>query len=97
MKLRFAPRATRDVAEIGDYLRSRNPLAAERVRAAILDSLQSLVLFPRAGRAQSVEGVRKLVTRRYRYLVYYSVDAAAEEVVILAIQHPARDRRHRDA
>jgi toxin ParE1/3/4 len=97
MKLRFAPRATRDVAEIGDYLRSRNPLAAERVRAAILDSLQSLVLFPRAGRAQSVEGVRKLVTRRYRYLVYYSVDAAAEEVVILAIQHPARDRRHKDA
>jgi toxin ParE1/3/4 len=50
MKLRFAPRATRDVAEIGDYLRSRNPLAAERVRAAILDSLQSLVRFP-PGRA----------------------------------------------
>jgi plasmid stabilization system protein ParE len=70
MKLRFAPRATKDVAEIGDYLRSRNPLAAERVRAAILDSLQNLVLFPRAGRAQSVEGVRKLVTRRYRCLVY---------------------------
>jgi toxin ParE1/3/4 len=97
MKLRFAPRATADIAEIADYLRSRNPLAAERVRNAILDALQSLVLFPRAGRAQGVEGVRRLVTRKYRYLVYYTVDAGAEEVVILTIQHPARDRESGDA
>jgi hypothetical protein len=35
------------------------------VRAAILESLQSLVLFPHIGRQQQVEGVRKLVTQRY--------------------------------
>jgi plasmid stabilization system protein ParE len=67
------------------------------VRAAILESLQSLVLFPHVGRQQKVERVRKLVTRRYPYLVYYTVDDAADEIVIVAIRHPARERDHTDA
>jgi toxin ParE1/3/4 len=68
------------------------------VRDAILESLQNLVLFPHIGRQQAVESVRKLVTRRYYpYLVYYTTDDEAEEIVILAIQHPARDREHSDA
>ena len=61
------------------------------------ESLQSLALFPHIGRQQKVEGVRKLVTRRYPYLVYYTADDEAEEIVILAIQHPAREREHSDA
>src|SRR5437667_4530091 len=73
------------------------PQAALRVRAAILESLQSLVLFPHIGRQQKVEGVRKLVTRRYPYLVYYTADDDAQEIIILAIQHPAREREHSDA
>ena len=96
MKLRFTLRAAQDLAAIAAYIREQNPAAALRVRAAILESLQSLVLFPRIGRQQKVEGVRKLVTRRDRYLVYYTADEQAEEVVILAIQHPAHDREHSD-
>lgn len=61
MKLRFTPRAARDLAEIADYIREHSPQAALHVRAAILESLQSLVLFPHIGRQQKVEGVRKLV------------------------------------
>jgi toxin ParE1/3/4 len=97
MKLRFTARAAQDIAAIADYIRARNPSAARQVRAAILHSLQNLVLFPQVGRAQAVEGVRKLVTRKYPYLVYYSLDEAAEEIIILAIQHPAREREHEDA
>jgi hypothetical protein len=37
------------------------------------------------------------VTRRYAYLVYYTVDEAAEEIVILNVKHPARRREHEDA
>jgi plasmid stabilization system protein ParE len=91
MKLRFTPRAAQDLAAIADYIRARNPAAAQRVRAAILHSLQNLVLFPRVGRAQTVEGVRKLVTRKYPYLVYYTVDETGEEIIILTIQHPTRE------
>ena len=96
MNLRFTRRATRDLADIADYLRTRNPPAALAVRDAILRSLQNLTHFPAIGRPQNVEGVRKLVTPKYRYLVYYTIDEGAEEVVILTIQHPARSREYRD-
>ena len=96
MRLRFTPRATRDLAKIAEYLRTRNPSAALAVRDAILRSLQNLTLFPAIGRPQNVEGVRKLVTPKYRYLVYYMIDEGAKEIVILTIQHPARRREYRD-
>ncbi len=96
MKLRFTPRATRDLAEIAEYLRNRSPSAPLAVRDAILRSLQNLTLFPAIGRLQNVEGVRKLVTPKYRYLVYYVIDDGADEIVILTIQHPARRREYRD-
>lgn len=94
MKVRFAPRAAQDLVGIADYIRAENPQAAERVRASILESLEVLSAFPALGRRQSVEGVRKLVTRKYRYLVYYT--ANDDELVILTIQHPARDRGFSD-
>lgn len=96
MRLRFSPRATRDLAEIGDYIRERNPGGALRVRAAILKTLQMLTHSPRAGQAQAVEGVRKIVTRRYPYIVYYSVNDAAQEVLIITILHGARQRPYSD-
>jgi plasmid stabilization system protein ParE len=86
-----------DLESIADYIHQKNPEAALRVRDAIIDSLLTLVLFPRIGRRQNVSGVRKILTRRYRYFVYYSVDDLAEEIVILTIQHPARKRQHSDA
>jgi len=53
--------------------------------------------FPGPGRAQTTEGVRKLVTRKYAYIVYYSVDDNAGEIAILAVKHPAQQREHDDA
>ena len=96
MKLRFTHQAKQDLDDVADYIREQNPDAALRVRAAIVRSLRTLVLFPRIGRQQKVRSVRKLITRRYRYLIYYMVDESAEEIVILTIQHPARERQHSD-
>jgi addiction module RelE/StbE family toxin len=96
VKLRFTPRATRDLVEIAEYLHTRNPSAMLAVRAAVLRSLQNLTVFPAIGRPQNVEGVRKLVTSKYRYLVFYMIDEGVEEIVILTIQHPARSREYRD-
>jgi|SRR5215216_3383219 len=97
MKLRFTPRAVANLVEIADYIRERNPEAARRVRAAIYESLQNLILFPHIGRQQKTAGIRRIVTAKYRYLVYYTVDEAAEEIVILNVKHPARRREHEDA
>jgi toxin ParE1/3/4 len=41
--------------------------------------------------------VRKLVTRKYAYLIYYTVDEAADEIVVLNVRHPARERDYEDA
>ena len=97
MNLRFTPQALDDVTEIADYLKERSPSAAVKVRAAIYASLEQLLLFPSLGRRQQTEGVRKLVTRRYSYLVYYTLDAAHDEIVVLNVKHPARQRNHEDA
>jgi plasmid stabilization system protein ParE len=97
MRLRFTARAFRDLDDISRFIRERNPYAAARVSTAILESLNMLTHFPMLGRPQSVTGVRKVVTRRYRYLAYYRVDETANEVIILTIQHPARDREYGDA
>jgi plasmid stabilization system protein ParE len=96
MRLRFSPRAAQDLSDIGDYIRARNPQAAVRVRADILGTLQMLQHSPRVGRAQTVEGVRKIVTRRYAYIVYYGVDEAAQEVNVITILHAARERPYSD-
>lgn len=97
MKLRFTPQAIDDLTSISDYIRARNPDASQRVLAAILEALQMLTEFPEMGRPQTVEGVRKLVTRKYVYLVYYTIGQGAGEIAILAIQHPARARDYSDA
>jgi toxin ParE1/3/4 len=96
VKLRFTLRTTSDLAEIAEHLHTGNPSAALAVRDAILRSLQNLTLFPAIGRPQDAEGVYKLVTPKYRYLVYYIIDEEAEEIVILTIQHPARSLDYRD-
>jgi plasmid stabilization system protein ParE len=97
MKLRFTPRAVENIAAIADYIREHNPAASQRVRAVIYQSLQDLILFPYVGRVQQTEGVRKFVTRKYAYLIYYVVDEVAEEIVILNVKHPAQFREHEDA
>jgi toxin ParE1/3/4 len=63
---------------------------------AIYDSLTNLILFPNVGRLQTTEGVRKLVTRKYSYLIYYTGDEAADEVIVLSVKHSARERDHSD-
>ena len=97
MRLRFTQRATQDLIDIADYYKERNPAASLRVRTAILNSLKSLTLFPDGGRRQTLNDVRKLVTRQYRYIVYYSIEHATKEILVLTIQHPARKREHDDA
>ena len=96
MKLRLSPRAVRNLGEIADYLRERSPAAARDVRAAILASLGHLTRYPEAGRRQSVPGIRKLVTRKYAYLIYYSIRAEADEIAVLSIRHPSQQREHDD-
>jgi plasmid stabilization system protein ParE len=68
MKLRFTPRATQDLIDIARYIRKRNPNASVRVRTAILDSLQSLVVFPEIGRVKNWRAYESLLLENIRTL-----------------------------
>lgn len=99
MKARYAPRAVTDLGEIADFIRQFNPaVIAERcfastpanVRAEIQRMVETLERFPYSGPRTRLEEVRRIVVRRYPYIIYYIVDAARREVVILTIRHGVR-------
>ncbi|WOJ89003.1 type II toxin-antitoxin system RelE/ParE family toxin [Methylocapsa polymorpha] len=97
MRLRFTPRAVQNLAAIADYICAHDPVAAQQVRAAIYASFQRLIIFPSIGRLQQAKGVRKLTTPKYPYLIYYTIDEGAEEIIILNVKHAAQRREHTDA
>ena len=44
------PEAALDISNIWEYIAMENPMAARRVREAILNTIRKLVLFPHQGR-----------------------------------------------
>ncbi len=44
--------------------------------------------------AKRTEDVYKIVTRKYAYVIYYTIDG--DEIVILSVRHFARQRLHED-
>lgn len=97
MRVRYTPFARLDIEEIGDYIQRRNSLGALRVRAAIRGAIELISAHPWHGRKQTTRNVRRVAVRKYPYNIYYRVDEAANEIVILNIRHAARKRTHRDA
>jgi toxin ParE1/3/4 len=37
-----------------------------------------------------------VVTKKYSYLIYYAVDDTADEIVVLNVKHPSREREYTD-
>lgn len=94
MRIRFTGQALSDLNHVAHYLKKRNPNVARRVRSAILATIAILKDYPAAGREQTTPGVRKIVARKYHYLIYYRADR--EDVSILSVQHPAQERTFED-
>ncbi len=90
MILVYTQAARDDFADLATYLESRHPFAIANVADDILVAIDRLTDFPFSGRRQDEADVRKLVSRRYRYRIFYRVDEEAATVTILAILHPAR-------
>lgn len=88
MKLRVTSRANRDLTNIADYLRPRNPQAAARVLDEIERTFAMLVRAPYVGRPSERPGLREFPLGNFPYLVVYRVTDAVE---ILAIFHTSRD------
>ena len=92
MKLVIRDEAAQDLDDILDWISPDNPAAAvalvRRIRKRF-DGILSPEL-AQTGRPGQDQGTRELI--EYPYVIVYEVDEKADEVIILAVLHGARDR-----
>jgi toxin ParE1/3/4 len=92
MKVRYSETALRELDEIFAYIFERNRSAA----APVIDRLERLGAligeYPFVGHLTDEEGVRIMPLVRYPFLMFYTVNDSADEVVILHVRHAARQR-----
>jgi plasmid stabilization system protein ParE len=67
MKLRFSPRAKRDIDEISEYLNERSPGGARNVLQHIYLALQFIALHPEASQKTEDAAVCVKIVSRNRY------------------------------
>ncbi len=89
MKLRFTSKALEDLERLHDFLAEKNPVAADRIRRQLLDSFQTLLKQPLAGKPVKSLPVRQWVAGDYviRYLI-----EAEQSLIIVRIWHGREDR-----
>ena len=89
MKLRYAPRAKADIADVYAYIAERNPKAATAVVRRIRATANLLARYPGIGRATDIPRVRVLLAPPFLFLIYYT--QTSEEIVIVHVRHGSRD------
>ena len=89
MKLRYTERAIADLEAIQAHVARHNPRAAAMLGKRIRTALDLLADFPGLGRKRDDE-VRALPIVTHPYVVYYSLDERAGEVIILHVRHGRR-------
>jgi len=89
MRIRYAPRAIKNLNQIREYISKDNPEAAWVVASFVRRAINTLKLWPYQGRATERENVRRLVVTNYPYVVYYTV--RKESVIVLNVLHTSRN------
>jgi toxin ParE1/3/4 len=90
MKVRWSKTALVELEDIFLYIFERNRMAASSVVRRIEGLCAKLGLFPRTGHLVDEAGTRRIVVVRYPFVIFYAIDLASNEVVILHVQHTAR-------
>ena len=89
MRVRYTLPAHADLAAILDYIEHRSPQGARRVKQRIQTVIELLSEHPHLGKPTDDPTIRRMPTSPYPYLVFY--EATAEEIIIHAVRHGARD------
>ena len=97
MKVRYSKGAVADLIAIADYIRDRNPRAAEAVERRIRASIDQLEMFPLLGRPTDDPSIRMFPIVRYPYLVFYEVGGQRDRDPSHSSRTPNTDRSRRCA
>lgn len=94
MKLVVSPAAAADLVRLYEFLAEKNPTAAERASAALINAIESLDIFPERGRPSGRPNVRELIVPfgRSNYVLRYAYREGTEEVFVFRIWHGREER-----
>ena len=95
MRVAWSLRALRELRDQRRYIARTQPAAAARIAARIVAAADRLETYPRYGRAASWDEtgrLRELPVARTPFVVLYTIDAAAEVVLIVRVVHGAQLR-----
>jgi toxin ParE1/3/4 len=90
MKVRYSPRATRDLAAIHEYLSGRSPTGAANVMAAIFAAIEFFRRYPRGAEKTNIPGVHGKVVNKYRLRIFYRIIDDEDIIEIVHIRHTSR-------
>jgi toxin ParE1/3/4 len=94
VKIRYRPTALAQLANIFAHIAVHSQPSAHRVIVRIKRSIDQLADFPFSGRPSEIADIRELPIVRYPYIVFYTVDEATDEVLILRVRHTSQDPAH---
>ena len=93
MRLRFTPRASRQVEAISVYLGERSPAAARRIGLRIREAARFLTRFPHIGHKGALGGTYELVIPDIPYILVYRLERPELNALsILGVYHTAQLR-----
>ena len=90
MKVRWSRTELAQLDDIFLYIYERNRTAATSVTQRVEQLASLLGEFPFIGHLTDEANVRTLPVVRYPFAIFYTIDNAAREVVILHVRHTAR-------
>jgi toxin ParE1/3/4 len=91
VKVRYTPRAFRQMNAILDYIEGRSPKGAQNVKQRLQTAIDLLADHPHSGQATSRVGFRRFVANPFPYVVVYQTTADA--IIIHGVRHAARRPR----
>jgi toxin ParE1/3/4 len=92
MRIRWSETALSELDGIFSYIQQNARSAAIAVVERIEALAALLEEFPLVGHLTDEAGVRVLAVVRYPFLIFYAIDDAAGEIVILHVLHTAQQR-----
>jgi len=87
-QIALSPQAQLDIELVFDYIAIDNPIKAQKFINEIINKIETLEIYPNAGKVDTVNNCRVLVKRPY--LIYYRVLDNLAKVEIIHIRHGAR-------
>ena len=90
MRLKWSEYALYKYSEQISYIALRNPAAAEEIKAAIEETLDRILIFPRIGRKGRYPGTFECLIKKAPLILVYEIHEE-EIITVLNILHTAQD------